>query len=86
MTTVNVKLPNGLVRAADLGGLTGNGFRTASVRMTNTKGRQVRIAGRVPVRHGYDRTLQFQVSMDSRNARSAFVTSEDSETLFVTAA
>jgi len=81
-----VKLPNGLIRTADLGGLTGNGFRTASIRMTNTKGRQVRIAGRVPVRHGYDRTLQFQVNMDCKNARSAFVTGEDTETLFVKAA
>jgi len=87
MNTVNVRLPNGLVRTADLGALAGNGYRTASVRTTNTKGRQVRIAGRVTTRHGYDRTLPFEVNMGSKNARTAFVASgEESDVLFVKAA
>ena len=81
--TVQVRLPSGIVRIADLGSLTGTGHRTASVRLTNTKGRQVRIAGRVTTRHGYDRALPFEVNMGSVNARSAFVTEEE---LFVRAA
>lgn len=81
--TTTVRLPNGRVVTADLGGLTGTGHRTASARITNTKGRQVRIAGRVTTRHGYDQTLSFEVNMHSVNARSAFVTEEE---LFVRAA
>jgi len=81
--TVQVRLPSGNIRVADLGGLTGTGHRTASVRITNTKGRQVRIAGRVTTRHGYEQTLPFEVNMGSVNARSAFVTDEE---LFVRAA
>lgn len=81
--TVQVRLPSGVVRIADLGGLTGTGHRTVSVRITNTKGRQVRIAGRVTTRHGYEQTLPLEVNMSSINARSAFVTDEE---LFVRAA
>lgn len=81
--TVQVRLPSGIIRIADLGGLTGTGHRTASVRLTNTKGRQVRIAGRVTTRHGYEQTLSFEVNMGSINARSAFVTDDE---LFVRAA
>lgn len=81
--TVQVRLPSGIIRVADLGGLTGTGHRTASVRLTNTKGRQVRIAGRVTTRHGYEQTLSFEVNMGSVNARSAFVTDDE---LFVRAA
>lgn len=81
--TVQVRLPSGIIRVADLGGLTGTGHRTASVRLTNTKGRQVRIAGRVTTRHGYEQTLSFEVNMGSINARSAFVTDDE---LFVRAA
>lgn len=81
--TVQVRLPTGVVRVADLGGLTGTGHRTVSVRITNTKGRQVRIAGRVTTRHGYDQPLALEVNMSGINARSAFVTDEE---LFVRAA
>lgn len=81
--TVQVRLPSGIIRVADLGGLTGTGHRTVSVRITNTNGRQVRIAGRVTTRHGYDKTLPFEVNMGSINARSAFVTDDE---LFVRAA
>jgi len=83
-SSVYVRLPNGLVRAARLGGLTGTGHRTASVRVTNSKGRVVRIAGRVTTRHGYDRVLPFEVNMDSVNARTAFLKYSD-EPLFVAA-
>jgi len=81
--TTPVRLPNGRVVVADLGGLTGTGHRVASARITNTKGRQVRIAGRVTTRHGYNKTLPFEVNMHSVNARSAFVTKDE---LFVRAA
>ena len=82
--TVQVRMPNGTVRTADIGGLTGGGHRSASVRMTNTRGRQVRISGRVTTRHGYGRMLPFQVNMSSINARTAFTGSDDR--IFVTAA
>ncbi len=72
--TTRVRLPSGRTVIADLGNLTGTGHRVASARITNTKGRQVRIAGRVTTRHGYDQTLQFEVNMHSVNARYAFVT------------
>lgn len=81
--TARVRLPSGRTVIADLGNLTGTGHRIASARITNTKGRQVRIAGRVTTRHGYDQTLQFEVNMHSVNARSAFVTEDE---LFVCAA
>lgn len=81
--TAQVRLPNGKVVVADIGSLTGTGHRTASARITNTKGRQVRIAGRITTRHGYEQTLPFEVNMGSINARSAFVPSDD---LFVRAA
>ncbi len=83
--TVSVLMPNGTIRTADLGGLTGEGHRTASVRVVNSNGRQVRIAGRVTTRHGYmNRVLPFEVNMTSRNARSAFINATD--TIFVKAA
>lgn len=81
--TARVRLPSGKTVIADLGNLTGTGHRVASARITNTKGRQVRIAGRVTTRHGYEQTLEFEVNMGSINARSAFVPSEE---LFVRAA
>ncbi len=81
--TARVRLPSGRMVIADLGSLTGTGHRIASARITNTKGRQVRIAGRVSTRHGYDQTLQFEVNMHGINARSAFVTEDE---LFVRAA
>ncbi len=81
--TTTVRLPSGRIVIADLGGLTGTGHRTASARITNTKGRQVRIAGRVTTRHGYEQTLSFEVNMHGVNARSAFVTEDE---LFVCAA
>lgn len=84
MDTVLVTMPNGTVRTADLGGFTGGGHRIASVRVINTKGRQVRISGRVTTRHGYDRKLPFEVNMSSINARTAFIDTTDS--LFVKAA
>ncbi len=71
--TVSVRLPSGEILIADLGSLTGTGHRTASVRVTTPQGNQVRVAGRVTTRHGYDRTLPFEVSMDGMNARSAFI-------------
>ncbi|KKM06007.1 hypothetical protein LCGC14_1748360 [marine sediment metagenome] len=81
--TARVRLPGGKIVIADLGSLTGTGHRIASARITNTKGRQVRIAGRVTTRHGYDQTLAFEVNMGGINARSAFVPSDE---LFVRAA
>ncbi len=81
--STTVRLPNGRIVTADIGGLTGTGHRIASARITNTKGRQVRIAGRVTTRHGYEQTLPFEVNMHSVNARSAFVTESE---LFVRAA
>lgn len=82
-STTLVRLPSGRIVTADLGSLTGTGHRTASARITNTLGRQVRIAGRVTTRHGYeDRALPFEVNMHSINARSAFVTEDE---LFVRA-
>lgn len=84
INTVLVRMPNGTIRTADLGGFTNVGHRIASVRVINTKGRQVRISGRVTTRHGYDRTLPFEVNMSSINARTAFIDSDDS--IFVKAA
>ena len=81
--TARVRLPSGRTVIADLGNLTGTGHRVASARITNTKGRQVRIAGRVTTRHGYDQLLSFEVNMHGVNARSAFVTNDE---LFVRAA
>ena len=81
--TTRVRLPSGKIVTADLGSLTGTGHRVASARITNTKGRQVRIAGRVTTRHGYEQTLSFEVNMSGINARSAFVPSDE---LFVCAA
>lgn len=81
--TTRVRLPSGVIVTADLGSLTGTGHRIASARITNTKGRQVRIAGRVTTRHGYEQTLSFEVNMGGINARSAFVPSDE---LFVRAA
>lgn len=82
--TVSVRLPNGNVLIADLGGLRGDGYRTASVRVTTTRGRQVRVSGRVTTRHGYDRTLPFEINMIGTNARSALATG--GEEIFVRAA
>ena len=82
--TAWVRLPSGKTVVADLGNLTGTGHRIASARTTNTKGRQVRIAGRVTTRHGYhNQTLTFEVNMGGINARSAFVPADE---LFVRAA
>ena len=82
--TVSVRLPNGNVLIADLGGLRGKGYRTASVRVQTTRGRQVRVSGRVTTRHGYDRTLPFEINLTGTNARSALATG--GEEIFVRAA
>lgn len=83
--TVSVRMPNGTIRIADLGGLTGSGHRTASVRVIDGVGNQVRIAGRVTTRHGYfGRVLPFEVNMNSVNADFAFIGAD--EAIFVKAA
>lgn len=83
--TVSVRMPDGSIRSADLGGLTGSGHRIASVRVVDGIGRQVRIAGRVTTRHGYiDRVLSFEVNMNSVNADFAFISAD--EAIFVKAA
>jgi len=74
MTTVSVRLPNGKTGTADLGGSAGSGYRRAYVRVTDSLGQRVRIAGRVTNRHGFTdgRTLPFEVNMQSINALDAF--------------
>ena len=70
---VPVKLPNGKVLTASIGGLTGSGHRVAYVRVEDTLGEQVSVSGRVTTRHGYaGQTLSFEVNMNGVNAAEAF--------------
>lgn len=83
--SVSVRLPNGKVTTADLGETSRNGYRVASVRVTDSWGNRVRVAGRVTNRHGFTdgRVLPFEVNMNSVNAEDAF----DSDTvIYATAA
>ena len=66
-----VRLPNGQVVAAKIGDISAKGYRTASVRVSNG-GQQVSVSGRVTTRHGFDRTLPFEVNMNGLNALAAF--------------
>jgi|TARA_R110000851_G_scaffold26079_1_gene74320 hypothetical protein len=70
---VPVKMPNGKVLTASVGGLTGGGYRVAYVRVEDTSGAQVSVSGRVTTRHGYaGQTLPFEVNMNGVNAIDAF--------------
>jgi len=68
---MKVRLPNGQVVAAVVGGISSKGYRTASVRVSQY-GEQVSVSGRVTTRHGFDRTLPFEVNMQGLNALAAF--------------
>lgn len=70
--SIKVRMPNGKVLAAKMGNTDGRGFRSAYVRVNTKAGEQVSVAGRVTTRHGYDRTLPFEVKMDGVNAIEAF--------------
>lgn len=63
-----VKLPDGTVRAAELGELTGTGFRYARVRLGEER---ASVAGRVATT---DRRAvkRFQVNLASKNAHRVF--------------
>ncbi len=74
---VPVKLPNGKVLTAKIGGLTGSGYRVACVRVEDTLGEQVSVSGRVTTRHGYaGQILPFEVNMNGVNAINAFRSDE----------
>lgn len=71
MLTASVKLPTGDVTTARIGGIQATGYRTASVRVTDSDGQRVRVSGRVSTRHGFDgRVLPFEVNLKGINARS----------------
>jgi len=70
--SVRVKLPNGKISRANLGKVTREGFRTASVQITDDDGSHLRVAGRVTARHGFKdgRVLPFEVKINSENSAS----------------
>lgn len=68
MFTTSVRLLDGRILTADVGGLTGTGHRFASVRVTDVTGDQVRVAGRITTRHGYDKPVRFETKTDGVNA------------------
>jgi len=72
MNTAKVRLPNGRRLTAVVGGINDTGYRTAKVKMVRSDGEQVTIAGRITTRHGFDRTLPFEVNMLGTNAIHAF--------------
>lgn len=65
-----VKLPDGTIRAAELGELTGTGFRYARVRLGDDR---ASVSGRVATT---DRKAvkKFQVNLASKNAHRVFET------------
>lgn len=69
-----VRLPNGKVIPAELGGLTGTGHRIASVKVgSGSAGTRVTVAGRVTTRHGYDsHPLPFEALAEGINAPRVF--------------
>lgn len=69
--TVPVLMPNGTVQTAELGGLTGDGYRYASARVTDPVLGRVRVSGRVATT---DRKAikTFEVKLGSVNAGAAF--------------
>lgn len=71
MNKATVRLPNGRRLTAVVGGINETGYRTAKVKV-RADGEQFTITGRVTTRHGFDRTLPFEVNMNGVNAQVAF--------------
>lgn len=70
VSKVNVRLPNGETRRADVGTVSSTGYRHASVQLADGAGGKIRVSGRVTTRHGFaqDRYLPFEVNVRSKNA------------------
>lgn len=68
MFKTSVRLPDGRILTADVGGLTNTGYRFASVRVNDVYGIQRRVSGRITTRHGYGKPIQFETKVNGVNA------------------
>ena len=73
--TTLVRMPDGRILTADVGGLTGTGHRFASVRVSDS-GDRYRVAGRIPTRHGYDKPVNFETKVNGLNALAVLENTE----------